>query len=252
MRLNQVGVDRLVGGLAIGVDLGMVTTAVCVITESDTHIVRLDRPRKSSPFVNLFMLRAVRTFLSEVLQNAADPVVVACERMAHMRGAQADPLVAWEWAVRETVLDISNNKHAGERILLLPTGGQLKLFVSGSGLTKKDEVGRWVVHHWPEAAIAFTDDGQRLLTQDEIEAYALARFALCRRDLELGNATRTDPANWTAYQVRTAGKDLWSQSKKGTLLTMRTNPSDCGKEHVYFQVRHRANYSRLSPDGKEK
>jgi hypothetical protein len=233
--------------VAIGIDIGKRHTAIATIRKDGSSTgLRIDRSSKPRDFQhsNLRMLRQVQKEISSavnycILGPDEPPLVVACERMVNMRGIAAAELIAWEWAVRQAVL---LDCHARcPKLLLLPTGGQLKQFVSSRGDCDKDEIGRWVVHHWPEANMVYGlaadgGDDPRMMTQDEIEAYALAKFALCRRQFEAGEISRDEPGPWAKYQVDIAAKDRWSKAKSN-LMTIADDEETRAAEDENFHER---------------
>jgi len=204
---------------AIGVDTGMVHSAIAVHAVSGQEWVRsLVRP-EVGVLESALMISALRAAVAENTWPCYPLCVIATERLVGMRGRSENNL-ALLWAVLEGALGCfakivrdTTDLAIREQLrlcIVLPTGGQLKKFVTGVGKGEKLGMGRYIERHWPQAPDQ----------EDEAEAYALMQFARCRRAYMLEEITRDDPGEWTAYQVETACKDLWSSAQASKLQAL--------------------------------
>ncbi len=201
---------------AIGIDTSMTRTAFASLLADGTEgIESIKRPRAGDLYC-AGMLAHVRDYVRAMVKPCHGLCVVATERLTGMRGA-AEKNVALQWAVVEgafvaiveTVREGRGEYGEAHLHIALPTPAQLKKFVTGRGDAEKAGMGRFIERHWPNAPDQ----------EDEAEAYALMQFARCRRAFLLGDIGRGEDEHpgWTAYQVETACKDLFSDAKSGRI-----------------------------------
>ncbi len=201
---------------AMGVDTSMTRTAFASLDADGTErIESIKRPRAGDLYC-VGMLARVRDYVRALVKPCHRLCVVATERLTGMRGA-AEKNVTLQWAVVEgAFVAIIETAQEGRRDYIeprlhiaLPTPAQLKKFVTGRGDAEKAGMGRFIERHWPGAPEQ----------EDEAEAYALMQFARCRRAFLLGEIGRGEDEHpgWTAYQVDTACKDLFSDAKTGRI-----------------------------------
>jgi hypothetical protein len=199
---------------AIGVDTDMVHSALAVRAVSGQEWVRsLVRP-DTGLLASAHMVATLRSAVAETIWPCYPLCVVATERLGIMRDS------VLQWAVLEGALgcfaEIARattdlTLRAQLRLcIVMPTGGQLKKFVTGSENGEKLS-DRYI---------------KRPDQENEAEAYALMQFARCRRAYMLGEISREAPGEWTAYQVEAACKDLWSSARTGKLQALDVSAAD--------------------------
>lgn len=224
--------------VALGIDVGLRTTAFsgmyCDGDLSDsaayyTDVFSVCRPT-SGRVHSALMMKAVRQdvegfiapALRDALRCAVPALVVATELLAGLRGP-AENLLGVHWALLEGIVSGLCNERVPSTApsvrLLLPAPSQLKKFVSGSGKTRKSELGGYIARRWPDAPAP----------EDQAEAYALMMFALCRFDCEF---VRSSPRDWPQFQLELATRDLSSQAKRGKLHTEFLSPGDA-RDHLF-------------------
>ncbi|MEA3400778.1 MAG: hypothetical protein U9R79_05965 [Armatimonadota bacterium] len=208
---------------ALGVDTGINRTALAVREDGGIECVSsVARPRVGAA-ESALMIRAVREAVRSALWSAGELTTVAMERLVFGRGTGLGAHLSLEWAVVEGALEALRlaagrvpDPEALQLVVCRPAPTQLKKFVTGRGDTRKSEVGRFIERRWPQAPEE----------EDEAEAYALLKFAQCRREFELGQVTRDDAGDWTQFQVDLAARDLWSERKDGNLETLTVTGAD--------------------------
>lgn len=190
----------------LGIDTSMVRTAlVAHYTDGSEEVCSIIRPGGAGDLNVAGMVLTLANEVRDLLYCDANPVYVVTERLSGMRGP-SEVNVTLPWAIIGAVVEALVESGSPDRTVtvLLPTPGQLKKFVTGSGSSEKAGVGRFIERRWPHAPEQ----------EDEGEAYALMQFGLCRAQYEAGMIDRDNRGSWTKAQVELAAWDLWSKAAK--------------------------------------